>query len=942
MIRDLQMKKWKYPGCYRGCLCRTLLLTVVMFGLADLLMAQEVKEAMLTLGEPHRVKDSVFGKADAFSGDQLRIYHPTDLLKALQVAEPALNIPDEGQFVGSNPNHVPQSIEIRGVRGFRNGASAGNALPLILVDGYEISVERLFDFDINRVKEVRVLKDASASALYGVKAGNGVIVITTLAPRTGKIRLTYRFDGGIEKADLSSFDLLDAGEKLELEKKAGMYSGQEALYKQRVGQLEKEGETNWLKLPLQTSFLHRHRLSVEGGDRNVSYRAYLMAAPGTEGVMKGAKRDLYNAGTQFFYTSGNVRVSDELKLDLNNARHSPYGVLAGYMQVNPYFRKENGLGWPIQKLGEGTLNEQASPYYEALLSSFSKQKMTRILNSLNVSWDIVEGLRLAGNFTFTKDFNKYEQYVSPNSSTFLGLSVDQTELKGSYQIVRDNTTVYEEKLVLDYFRQAGGHAWKVGMGLQAYSSAVYSDNYTGVGIASDPMDYISFAKRYAFESKPGGSKYYEHLLGGFVYGSYDYARRYVADFSARVDKSSLLAPEKRVAPSWALNATWNIHNEGFLKEFTLLSRLALHVGGGMNAGYQFGYADVNPMYGYALDNPYINTTSTSSDWTLGLATLGQVNVFNRSLKWRNDRNLNVDLDVELFRCLKLSIGYYNTLSDDLATVCATDAVTGGIQKLANAGSVRNSGWEFSFNALLLNVKNKLQLNVLASGMANKNELRRLPDYFMQQYNRTYFGAGSGNQVVNGQAADGIYAVRSVKIDPADGKEIFLDREGKETKAPAVADLVYMGSAAPKLNGNFGFSAACQNWQFSCMFGYRWGGKYYDYGKYLYVDQARIEDNGPKELQEKWWKAGDVAAYPGTVNASGLLSSRLVETYNALSLKSVYIGYRFSQALIRHWCMEDLQVGLSGHDLFYRSSVKTERGLFYPFARSFNLSLQVTF
>lgn len=939
MSKNLQMRKRKYPGCHPVSSIRGWMLAwIICCGCPCVLLAQEEDSKQALSPQPEH-RPQVWG-TDAFSGEELRTYHPTDLLKALQMAEPALTVPDHMQFYGSDPNHVPGEIQVRGIRNIQHTVSAAYTLPLIVVDGYEISVDRLWDFDMNRVKEVRILKDASASAIYGIRAANGVIEITTHAPKQGKIRLTYRFDGGVQSADISSYHLLGAREKLALEKKAGLYAGNETLYTERLEEIQKNGETNWLKIPLQVPFRHRHRLSVEGGDHHVAYMAYLVAAPGTEGVMKGSKRNLYNAGTRFQYTAGQLQVTNELKVDLNNGENSPYGNLLDYARINPYYAKLSALGRPEQILGEGTATEQYSPYYEASLSSFSKQKMTRVLNALNVSWEMIEGLRLTGSFTFIKDYNKQEQYISPNSSRFMGLDIDETELRGSYQIVRNNTTVYEEKLVMDYVKTLRRHSWQAGVGMHASAATFYSDNYTGVGIASDPMDYISFAKRYAFESRPGGGKTYDRSLSGLAYGRYGYADRYMADFSVRLDKSSLLAPDKQVACSWSANAAWNIHQEKWLQNCLAIDRMVLHIGGGMNAGHQFQYENVNPVYGYDIDNPYLN--STGNNHVLGLVTLRQLNAFNPALKWRKDENLNLGIKGSFFKRLAIEVGWYRTWTKQLATMSRAAAVTGFAENMVNEGSLLNTGWEFSLKATFVKTASGLSMDLLANGAANHNQLKGLPDYFVKNYNEKYFRSWNGNKLVNGNAVDGIYALRSEGIDPEDGKEIFLDKNGQKIKSAGIGDLVYMGSTTPDLSGNFGISASYHQWYFNCLFAYAWGGKYYNYTQSQRIDQSELADNGPDELLEKWYTPGQTAKYPGIGLTEALPTSRLVEDYNALRLASLYIGYQFSSKQLRRLRMEELKMGLTCNDLFYHSSVKMERGWMYPYAHNFNFSLQVTF
>lgn len=929
MIKLLRVKERKYPG--NSCLntsIRGLLLGMMLLGGTAVTMAQvDSKED----ARNPREKGRVWNMGDCFSGEQLRRFHPTDLLKALQVAEPSLRVSGDAELYGSDLNYVPKNIDIRGKKSILGSDTGENMLPLILVDGYEVSVDRLADFDIHRVKSVSVLKDAAAMAIYGIRGGNGVIVITTNDIRPGTLRVSYRFDGGVDVADLSSYDLMSAKQKLALEKEMGLYDGNDELYQARL----KNGNTNWLKVPLQKPFRHKHQLEVEGGDPSMLYRVYLLATPGNKGIMKGSKRDHYAVGTRLNYSHEGLSVSDELRVDVIYSKDSPYGIFMNYMAINPYYSKHAADGVADAVLGEGTFNPQPSPYYETTLSSFSKNRATRVINNLEASWQITDELTLSGHFAFSKDFNKQDQFVSPKSYQFMGLPIEDSELAGEYAVRRNNMTVYEEKLMLSYRNEFGRHHLNALLGIHSYASKVYSDNYTGVGLASDHMNYISFAQKYAFDRKPGGREFRDRLFGGYAAVSYDYDGRYVADVVLRVEKSSRLAPKKQVATSWGINGRWNIHQEEMLSGCELLDRLVLSAGVGVTPSFQFDYDQVNPVYAYDIDNPYLNGIKNA----LGLVTLSQINNYNSRLKWRNDRNFYVGVQFSMWERLDVRARYYNTLSKDLVVLKQSDVVTGFAEKWVNDGEIRNSGLEFSLNAGIWKDEEGLSLNFLANGIMNKNELVTVPDYYRQKYNEAY--AETGRQLTEGKAVNAIYAVKSDGIDPANGREVYAGKNGS-TSTWNAADMTYQGDPTPKLTGSFGLSGNYRNWDFNCMFRYSFGGKVYNQEAAEFVDMADLSANGPVQMRDKWQKAGQETKWQGFDNQLTLPTSRFVETRNILSLSSLRVGYRFDTALAEKMYMKSLRVGLSCNDLFFSSSAKIERGLIYPFARSFTLSLQATF
>ena len=193
-----------------------------------------------------------------------------------------------------------------------------------------------------------------------------------------------------------------------------------------------------------------------------------------------------------------------------------------------------------------------------------------------------------------------------------------------------------------------------------------------------------------------------------------------------------------------------------------------------------------------------------------------------------------------------------------------------------------------------------------------------------------------------KAVNAIYAVDSKGIDAQTGKEIFITQNGTETNQWEATNLVYQGDPTPKLAGSFGLLGSLKNWSFNCMFRYSFGSKIYNITAVRYVDEASIGQNGPVDMMDKWQKAGDQTEYLGFDNSTTLPTSRFVESRNMISLASLRVDYQFDKNLANKLYMQDLHLGLSCNDLFHYSSVKMPRGLIYPFARSFTLSLQATF
>lgn len=171
-------------------------------------------------------------------------------------------------------------------------------LPVFILDGFEVDVQKIYDMDMNRVESITILKDAAATAMYGSRAANGVMVITTVAPQPGEMRVTYNFTGGLELPDLSDYNLCNAAEKLEVERLAGVYTASSPSsqpnsdqdYYNKLNQVLKGVDTDWLAQPLHNVFNHKHTIYIEGGVESIRYGVDFFYDK-NGGAMKGSYRD---------------------------------------------------------------------------------------------------------------------------------------------------------------------------------------------------------------------------------------------------------------------------------------------------------------------------------------------------------------------------------------------------------------------------------------------------------------------------------------------------------------------------------------------------------------------------------------------------------------------------------------------------------------------------
>ena len=306
-------------------------------------------------------RETFTGSVTEMSGLELKQVSGTNLITAISALTPGMAMV-QNTSQGSNPNHTPELV-LRGMSSFSNSGQQVNQ-PTIILDGTEITMQDLYDLDINEIDKITVLKDASATALYGSKAANGVIVITRKPILESTLRVQYNFTGNVQFPMLGDYDVLNAREKLEYERLAGLYDAKGAinsatglplqyeydeLYNQRYKLIAAGQNSDWLSQPARTAFSQDHSLRVYGGASNLRYE--LTGRYGdTKGVMKDDYRKRHSIGFKLDYFVGSVTISNRTTYQEIAVKNSPYGSFSQYVRMNPYDRMYNEDGTPNTNL----------------------------------------------------------------------------------------------------------------------------------------------------------------------------------------------------------------------------------------------------------------------------------------------------------------------------------------------------------------------------------------------------------------------------------------------------------------------------------------------------------------------------------------------------------------------------------------------------------------
>ena len=926
----------------------------------------EMAEVVVT-GIFTRKADSYTGAVTTIKKEELQRVGKQNVLQSLKNIDPSYQVLENNEF-GSDPNKVPD-IQMRGASNFsdmKDKYQTNPNQPLFIVDGFEQSIEKVMDMDMNRVASITLLKDATAKALYGSKGATGVVVIETVTPEAGKMRVSYSGNLSIQAPDLGSYDLANAAEKLEIEKRAGVYTDKlgrpdvQQQYDEKYNEYYKEilrgVDTYWLEKPLRVGVGHKHSLNFEGGDDIIRYSidfSYNKVA----GVMKGSDREVISGGFNFQYRYGKFIFRDQLSVTFNKADESPYGAFSEYAKLNPYWRAYNDDGSIREIMGDYQIaNMQGShpiynPMVNASLNTKTSTSYTDITNNFYAEWDAFEGMKVKGRFGLVSSKNDSEVFLPRDHTSFRDISPDSEDYfnRGKYTKGNGTRLDYNVDLSANYSKLFGKHLlfanaqWSIS---QKKSEMVY---FQAQGFANNKMDYITNAKEYVSGS-PYGNESVVRETSVLASVNYSYDDRYLLDATYRANASSLFGADKRWGSFWSAGIGWNIHKESFFEGVSFLEKLRLRASTGYSGSQNFNSYQAIATYKY-YNESYDNIMGA---YLISLA--------NPELQWQKTQDNNFGIEFSMLNMLDVTFDYYIKNTENLLTPVSLPPSAGFDSYVENLGETKNRGIEAKVNLRVIrDTKREMYLSVFGSLMHNKNKITKISDA-LNTLNNTRDEEKVGSNIpdhengkgvtkpstryAEGQSMNAIWAVRSLGIDPMNGDEIFLSADGKMVYKWNPKDQVVVGDDLPKVSGTFGFNFEYKGFSVNTSFYYRLGGQYYNQTLVNKVENADIQYNVDRRMYTDRWTTPGVAAKYKAFNSSEPFTrptSRFVQDLNELQMTSLNIGYDFRNCgFMRGGAIERLKLQFYANDLFRLSTVKTERGTEYPYARTYSFTLQATF
>ena len=914
--------------------------------------SQEMGEVVVT-GLLNRRKSGFAGTTTVISKQELAKVSTGNIFTTISTLDAGFKI-EENNLDGSNPNKLPD-FTIRGKGSFQNGSTA----PIFILDGFEVTSQKVFDMDINRIESITLLKDASATILYGSRASNGVIVIETTAPKAGKLRVTYDFKPTIAIVDLTDYDLMNAREKLQYEKEAGLYTQEitpgyedndrreqvelDKAYYNRYKNIVEGVNTYWLSQPVKNAFSHAHSLFVEGGADNVRY-GIDASYNQNKGVMKESGRDRFGLGFSLIYRiKDKITIKNYISYAHTHAYNSPYGSFSQYAKLNPYERIYNDNGELIPKLSDGDTN----PLYDALLPNRNFTKDQEFREQLSVDWFICDGLRLKGQMAIVKGETSGEIYKSPFSAEFLKTTYNSESRVQEYLPIAERGYLsmtdgasfsYDGNVTLNYNTLVNEkHIIYAGAGLEVTQNDNNSHGFIMTGFPDDRYSDPAFAIQYKKETKPSSSESKSRAIGFFANGNYSYDDRYFADVSVRIDGSSKFGADKKYAPFWSAGAGWNVHNEKFFKH-TKISMLKLRYSYGVTGNQEFSAYQAKTMFQFNTDRLY------NSGISAALMGYG-----NPDLEWQNQYQSNYGFDFGYAKDrIRLQFNYYQKKTEGMLTSVSVAPSLGLPSNTftSNLGKIQNKGVEVNLNAVLIRDQGKdFEWSVMLQAAHNKNKIMEISTALKNINEKNNQDKTTPAAVYEeGESMSAIKAVPSLGIDPTTGQELFMKKDGTITYTWDATDKVICGDSEPKVFGNVGTNLYWKGWNLNMVFKYDLGADYYNSTLAERVEGANPRYNADRRvLNNRWKEPGQHALYKNIKEyTTTYISSRFVQKENTLQLTSLSLSYDLNREWIRKFGLNTMRLSFYMNDVFRASTVKNERGLDYPFQRSFVFGLNIGF
>ncbi|PWN70552.1 SusC/RagA family TonB-linked outer membrane protein [Chryseobacterium phosphatilyticum] len=861
--------------------------------------ATNIEEIVVT-GYQKKSKDEVTSAISVVSGKSLsNLSSSTMGTNALQGKAAGVDIAALNGKPGGG-----SAINIRGLGNITTSVGASN--PLFVIDGFIVGNDQRAQDVFNSInpndyESLSVLKDAAAAAIYGSQGANGVIVLTTKSGKSGKpvITLSSRM-GFSDKIKDINFSMMNSAEKINYEKQ--MYALGIPGYIQWSDQATANAlalDHNWQKSILRTSYIESYQVAVRGGNEKSKYTISL-GYDSDNGIVENIHAYKRYTGRMKYEASPTDRLSFGSSLGVNysmsqeirdrNNTQNPFRAMYDYNSFEPVYRQD----------GSYNPTRQGFPILEALKNNPEN------INSLILDGNVFAQYKIIDGLNFKTQLGGYYNNIRRTSKILRGSFLDNVlGINGSVVEQNQNRFRYTNSNTLNYVKSFGNHSFDL-LALIEYTE--FRNDYisgTGRNFSSPSLSELGNA------STPFAIAGYDELYRTFSYGgflTYDFSKKYILTASIRQDKDSRFGKNNVSSePFWSLSGAWNVTNEDFAKNSTILSLLKLRASIGTR-----GYNNINLNLNNILMSGGIYGTFPT--------IVSNANYGNPDLKWEVTKSQNYGAEFGFLKNrIKGTIDYFIDKKKDFILSIPNFSSEGGAYSTnINAGDLSNKGLEISLSADIIKSAN-FNWSVRANTSIMSYKLNKLRN---GETERIY----GINILREGYEPFSFFLVKSAGINPNNGNEVYYTKDGNTTEIYNSNDAVLIDgkSPLPNLFGGFGTSLNYKGFDLQADFTYKSGNYTYNYMALNMLNYSNGTNSNMRSDAANYWTApGQTNVLPrpsNPTNAPGGITGlqttdRFLQDASFIRLRNVSIGYTIDKKTIGETLpVNKIRISLTGQNL----------------------------
>ena len=862
-----------------------------------------------------RKKGTIAGSVSTVKSEKLESVPAAGFDQALQGQSPGLMV-----LSNSGEPSKAATFQIRGTNSINSGTA-----PLFILDGVPISSSDFNAISPSDIESVSVLKDASSSSIYGARAANGVVVITTKrGTAMDAAKVTFRTQVGISQIAHGNWELMNTAERIAFEKEIGLDSGQNY-------DILSQTDINWMDVVFNDhALLQSYDLSVSRATEKMNY--YVSGSfYDQDGIAQGSTFRRYN-----IRANADVKASKWLRLGTNtmavyeevqqaeDGQYALYSPISASRFMLPYWNpyREDGT---IASESDGSWKGTGQNPLEWMENNPQVNKKYKLLTTLFAEVTPVENLTIRSQFGV--DFTNSTAFMQsmPSYSANNGIGTAGRASYNALNLTITNTinyrTTINDQHSLNFMLGQEGVNYQY-EGFQAITQGQNNDFLTNLSDGSRAVLWSDTTDAYSF-------------LSFFGRAEYSFDDRYYADFSIRTDASSRFGRSGRWAAFWSVGLMWNMRKEEFLSDVEWLTNAQLAASTGTS-----GNSSIPNFDHLALVGGGANYNDNMGIYPLQSG--------NENLGWEKLWTTNVALHLGFLYRINLDVEFYNKLTSDmLMSVPVSYANKGEGFRWDNIGAMVNRGFELSLNADIIQTKDFVW-NISANVSYNKNKITEL-------YNglNEYELSSTSTKLVVGHSVGEFYVNRFAGVNPANGDALWLTKDGEVTTEFNESDKVMIGKSyiAP-WQGGFGTSLSWRGLSLSAQFSWvadRWmfnNDRFFEESNGLYstYNQSR------RLLYDRWKQPGDVTDIP-RYGITPQMDSRFLEDASFLRLKNLMLGYTLpSKALKKTKFFSSARIYVQAQNLltftaFTGIDPEGSNNVYqaqYPMSRQYSLGIDLTF